>query len=366
MIIYPTIIVHVFHYISFCSGHCHTQLETQKFHLTLQMADIPDNAPAACPGTSSEAAGRSSACAGCPNQRLCASGIASGPDPAASAICERLANVKRKILILSGKGGVGKSSVSTCLSLALAFDQSRQIGLLDIDICGPSIPLMTNTLTASVHQSGAGWSPVFVTENLAVMSIGYLLSSPDEAVIWRGPKKNGMIAQFLRDVDWGPLDWLLIDCPPGTSDEHLSAARYLKPTGLDGAVLVTTPQEVALMDVRKEVNFCKKMGIPILGVVENMTDFACPSCSQSSIIFPATTGGATQLCQDMGLELLGRVTLDPLVGRALDDGLNPFEVVPNSPAVEALRVITEKLVAKLVISQDATVDPENGEMVQPK
>lgn len=329
------------------------------------MSDVPENAPSACPGTSSEAAGRAAACAGCPNQRLCASGAASGPDPAVAAIRERLSNVRQKVLVLSGKGGVGKSSVSTCLSLALAAEQSRQVGLLDIDICGPSIPLMTNTLTASVHQSGAGWSPVFVAENLAVMSIGFLLSSPDEAVIWRGPKKNGMIAQFLRDVDWGPLDWLVIDCPPGTSDEHLSAARYLKPAGLSGAILVTTPQEVALMDVRKEANFCRKTGIPILGVVENMTDFACPSCGHNSALFPATSGGAAQLCQDMGLELLGRVTLDPRVGRALDEGQNPFEEVPDSPAVQALGDIAGKLAAKLAAGATG-VDPESGEVVRDK
>ncbi len=327
-----------------------------------QMSDVPDNAPEACPGTSSEMAGRASACAGCPNQRLCASGAANAPDPAIPAIQERLAAVQRKVLVLSGKGGVGKSSVSTCLALALAGDASRQVGLLDIDICGPSVPLMTNTLTATVHQSGTGWSPVFVSENLGVMSIGYLLGSPDEAVIWRGPKKNGMIAQFLRDVDWGPLDWLVVDCPPGTSDEHLSASRYLKPAGLDGAVLVTTPQEVALMDVRKEANFCHKTGIPILGVVENMTSFACPGCGHSAKLFPATSGGAEQMCKEMGLELLGQVPLDPRVGRCLDEGQNPFEEVPDSPAVAALRQVADRLAIKLA-AVSASVDPESGEVV---
>lgn len=115
-------------------------------------------------------------------------------------------------------------------------------------------------------------------ENLSLMSIGFLLASLDDAVIWRGPKKNGLIKQFLRDVDWEELEYLLVDTPPGTSDEHLSIVQYLKPAGLTGAVIVTTPQEVSLLDVRKEITFCKKVNVPIIGVVENMSGFACPKC----------------------------------------------------------------------------------------
>jgi len=129
-----------------------------------------------------------------------------------------------------------------------------------------------------VHQSGSGWSPVFVEDNLGVMSVGFLLSSPDDAVIWRGPKKNGMIKQFLRDVDWGEVDYLIVDTPPGTSDEHLSAVQYLSAARIDGAVIITTPQEVSLQDVRKEINFCHKVKLPIIGVVENMSVFICPKC----------------------------------------------------------------------------------------
>ena len=132
-----------------------------------------------------------------------------------------------------------------------------------------------------LHATSDGWTPVYAGDNLAVVSIAFMLSSPDEAVIWRGPKKNGLIKQFLKDVAWGPLDYLVVDTPPGTSDEHLSLAQYLKATRIDGAVVLTTPQELALLDVRKEITFCRKVGIPIIGVVENMAGFVCPNCHVS-------------------------------------------------------------------------------------
>jgi Mrp family chromosome partitioning ATPase len=245
------------------------------------MENVPDNANQHCPGTQSEQAGKSSACAGCPNQQICATAPKT-TDPAIAQINERMQSVQHKLLILSGKGGVGKSTVTSQLAFAFASDPECQVGVLDIDVCGPSIPRMLGLTTEKVHQSSYGWSPVYVDENLAVMSIGFMLPGEDEAVIWRGPKKNGMIKQFLRDVDWAELDYLLVDTPPGTSDEHLSIVQYLKESGIDGAVLVTTPQEVSLQDVRKEITFCRKVGIPILGVVENMSGFVCPCCSVSA------------------------------------------------------------------------------------
>jgi len=171
--------------------------------------------------------------------------------------------------------------------------------LLDIDICGPSIPKITGVENeaVTVHPTLTGWEPAFVTENLSVMSVGFMLKNENDAVIWKGPKKNGtpsdsifptlyshrhqnpgMIKQFLRDVLWDELDYLIIDTPPGTSDEHLSIAQYLKGGQLDGAILITTPQEVSLQDVRKEINFCQKVKIPVLGVVENMSGFVCVKC----------------------------------------------------------------------------------------
>ena len=193
----------------------------------MESKDIPANAPAHCPGTDSSDAGKASACGGCPNQKICASAQPSLPDPDIPKIKETLYEVKHKILVLSGKGGVGKSTTTANLAFAFSENLNNDIGVLDIDICGPSMPRLMGVLEEQVHNSGSGWSPVFAEDNLCVMSPGFLLSSPKDAVIWRGPKKNGLIKQFLRDVDWGKLDFLLVDSPPGTSDEHLSVVKFM-------------------------------------------------------------------------------------------------------------------------------------------
>mmetsp|Transcript_49241 Transcript_49241/g.76891 ORF Transcript_49241/g.76891 Transcript_49241/m.76891 type:complete len:326 (+) Transcript_49241:35-1012(+) len=282
------------------------------------MEDVPE----ACPGTSSQDAGKASACAGCPNQKICASGEAAKPDPNIKVIAERLEGVKHKILVLSGKGGVGKSSFSAQLSMGLA-GMDRQVGVLDIDICGPSQPRMMGLNGASVHQSNLGWTPVYVDgmDNLGVVSIGFLLQNEEEAVIWRGPKKNGLIKQFLKDVYWGDeLEFLVVDCPPGTTDEHLSVTQYLSEASPSGAVIVTTPQEVSLLDVRKEINFCRKVGLPVLGVVENMAGFVCPKCNTETKIFQPSTGGAEKMCQDMGVKFLGSLPMDVDMMRSCDEG----------------------------------------------
>jgi Mrp family chromosome partitioning ATPase len=212
---------------------------------------------------------------------------------------------------------------------------------MDVDICGPSLPLMLGLADQRLHATSAGWSPLYVLDNLCAMSIGFLLPSVNDAVIWRGPKKNGLIKQFLKDVDWGELDYLVVDTPPGTSDEHLSLVQYLKESGIDGAVVVTTPQEVALQDVRKEIDFCRKVGIRILGVVENMSGFVCPTCRGESDIFIPSTGGAPQLCIETGLELLGKVPLDPRIGKACDTGVSFLDQYPDSPATTAYLDIVE-------------------------
>ncbi|KAK7076729.1 Cytosolic Fe-S cluster assembly factor nubp1 [Halocaridina rubra] len=308
------------------------------------MSSVPENAPEHCPGTNSEDAGKASACAGCPNQQICSSGATRAPDPDLDAVQERLSSVKNKILVLSGKGGVGKSTVTSMIARALALDESKEVGILDIDICGPSQPRVMGALEEKVHSSGAGWSPIYVGENLAVMSIGFLLNSKDDAVIWRGPKKNGMIKQFLRDVDWGTLDYLVVDTPPGTSDEHLSIVQYLSSSPPVAAIIVTTPQEVALLDVRKEITFCRKVNMPIIGIVENMTTFVCPKCKTETAIFPPTTGGGKQLAADSNLQLLGQLPLDPRIARSCDNGENFLTEEPTSPATASYKSVADQIV----------------------
>ena len=275
-----------------------------------QRMDVPANANSGCVGSSSEQAGKASSCAGCPNQASCAAGAGRKVDPALAEVAERMSMVKHTLLVLSGKGGVGKSTFSAQLAFELASRKGARVGLLDVDICGPSVPLMLGLVGHEVKQSGSGWSPVYVTQKkgaetadagdsagndedddddddneLGVMSIGFMLPSRDDAVIWRGPRKNALIKQFLTDVDWGELDYLVIDTPPGTSDEHISIAQYLRGSldpAKDGAVVITTPQEAAMADVRKELNFCRKVGMRVLGVVENMSGLVVPMASVST------------------------------------------------------------------------------------
>ncbi|KAI5948728.1 CFD1 [Candida theae] len=231
-----------------------------------------------------------------------------------------LNNVKHVVLILSGKGGVGKSSVTTQTALTLV-NKGFNVGVLDIDLTGPSLPRMFGVEKKQVHQSTQGWVPVQVYSksetlsggSLKLMSLGFLLGDRGNSVVWRGPKKTAMIKQFLKDVVWStdePLDYLLIDTPPGTSDEHIAIAeelRYAQP--IDGAIIVTTPQQVATADVRKEINFCKKVNFDILGVIENMSGFICPYCSECTNIF--SSGGGEQLAKQLDLRYLGNIPIDP-------------------------------------------------------
>jgi len=247
------------------------------------------------------------------------------------------------VLVLSGKGGVGKSTFTTMLAHAFALDQEAMVGVMDTDICGPSIPKMMGVEAETIHVSSSGWSPVWVSDNLGVMSVQFMLPNRDDAVIWRGPKKNGLIKQFLKDVEWGELDYLVVDTPPGTSDEHLSVNSFLKESGVDGAVLVTTPQEVSLLDVRKEIDFCRKAGIRILGLVENMSGFVCPKCTHQSQIFKPTTGGARRLAKESGIPFLGAVPLDPRIGMACDYGESFFDNFPDSPACDALKEVVARV-----------------------
>uniref|UniRef100_A0A7E5A1Y2 Cytosolic Fe-S cluster assembly factor NUBP1 homolog n=1 Tax=Panagrellus redivivus TaxID=6233 RepID=A0A7E5A1Y2_PANRE len=311
------------------------------------MADVPENANESCPGTGSENAGKSGACAGCPNQGVCASGE-TPVDPDLESIKFRMSAIKHKVLVLSGKGGVGKSSITTNLAYALAADPNRTVGVLDIDICGPSQPRMFGVEGQQVQSSASGWSPVYVQENLCVMSIAFLLEDRNNAVIWRGPRKFNLIKQFLKDVNWEELDYLVVDTPPGTSDEHISLVQLLLQAGvIDGAIIVTTPQEVALLDVRKEISFCKKTTVPILGVVENMSYHVCTHCGGENVIFPPTTGGATQMCKELDLDLLTQLPHDTKLTNVLDDGKEVFaQKYADSELAKKFARLAEQIVEK--------------------
>lgn len=302
--------------------------------------DAPE--PEHCPGPESEMAGKADACQTCENKDICES-LPKGPDPDIPLITENLSGIKHKILVFSGKGGVGKSTFTTMLSWALSADENLQVGAMDLDICGPSLPHMLGCTDEVVHESNTGWTPVYVAENLAAMSIQFMLPEDDSAVIWRGNKKNLLIKKFLKDVVWDDLDYLVVDTPPGTSDEHISINKYMKESGIDGALVVTTPQEVALLDVRKEIDFCRKAGINILGLVENMSGFVCPNCKGESQIFKPTTGGGEALCKELGIKFLGSVPLDPRIGRCSDEGESFLDEFPDSPATLAVLNVVEEL-----------------------
>jgi ATP-binding protein involved in chromosome partitioning len=245
-------------------------------------------------------------------------------------IRRRMAQIKHKLLVLSGKGGVGKSTVAVNLAISLSL-AGKRTGLLDIDIHGPSVPKILNLEGKMVQARADAILPVEVGANLKVMSIGFLLPSPDEAVIWRGPMKYQMIKQFLKDVEWGELDFLVIDSPPGTGDEPLAIVQLLE--NADGAVVVTTPQEVALSDVRKSITFCRSLHLPVLGVLENMSGFICPRCGERIDIFKA--GGGENLATTMNVPFLGRIPIDPQIVEACDSGQPYVDKYRQSQAARA-------------------------------
>lgn len=261
------------------------------------------------------------------------------------ASLDNLAGVKHIILVLSGKGGVGKSTTATqiCLGLRAA---GKKVGLLDVDLCGPSIPKMLNVEGSDIHQSSQGWIPVYADQEqrLGVMSIGFLLGNNDEAVVWRGPKKTAMIKQFLTDVYWQDLDYLIIDTPPGTSDEHISVVENIKQYKPDGAVLVTTPQAVSVGDVRRELTFCKKTKIPVLGIVENMSGFVCPHCSECTNVF--SKGGGEALAQQFNVPFLGCIPLDPQLAQSLDAGQSFVDMFPKSATKDAVVNIVSQIMTR--------------------
>jgi len=251
---------------------------------------------------------------------------------------ETLKKIKNRLLVFSGKGGVGKSTVAANLGLAIA-KKGKRVGLIDVDIHGPNLAKMLGVegkrLSASKEKK---IQPVPITDNLSLVSMAFLLESPDLPVIWRGPLKMKIIQQFLGDVDWGALDWLIIDSPPGTGDEPLSVAQLIPATG---AIIVTTPQEVSLLDSRKAINFARKLNLDIIGIIENMSGLICPHCGEKIELFKV--GGGERTAKEMGVPFLGRVPIEPGIVESGDSG-KPFVLNnPESEAGKAFMKIVEKI-----------------------
>lgn len=253
-------------------------------------------------------------------------------------LVNNLKKIKHKLFVLSGKGGVGKSTVSVNLALALS-EKGYYVGLLDSDLHGPSIPKMLGVEDSKPEPVETGFNPVLISPHLKVMSIGFLLQDKDSPVIWRGPLKMGAIKQFIGDCNWGELDYLIVDLPPGTGDEPLSIAQLIPHS--DGAIIVTTPQDIALVSVRKSINFVKKMNMKIIGIIENMSGFNCPYCGKSIEIFK--TGGGLKASKDFNLPFLGKVPLDSKIVIAGDSG-EPFIIKnKNSDSAKAFIKIVKNI-----------------------
>jgi ATP-binding protein involved in chromosome partitioning len=267
--------------------------------------------------------------------------------------------VKHVVLVLSGKGGVGKTTIAVNLAVALAT-HGYKTGLLDLDIHGPDVPKMLGLEGARmVAYPGTGIEPVKSRENLSVVSMEFLLDSPSSAVIWRGPMKMGAIHQFLEDVRWGDLDFLVVDLPPGTGDEALTIAQIAP--RISGVVIVTTPQEVSILDITKAVHFAQRLDLPVLGIIENMSGLVCPDCGRQIDLFGS--GGGKRAAEELGVPFLGSIPLDPEMSRAGDEG-RPYILTSEGegephPAKARLYEIMENLVK--VVGEEETEKGKKSE-----
>lgn len=250
------------------------------------------------------------------------------------AIAKRMARIKNIVLVMSGKGGVGKTTVAVNLSIALAMS-GKSVGLMDIDIHGPNVPKMIGVPKSRVYMEDKTILPLSILPKLKAMSVAFFLEKDTDAVIWRGPMKMGLIKQFLKDVDWGDLDYLIIDAPPGTGDEPLSIVQLID--NLDGALIVTTPQDMSLVDVKKSITFCRQLHINVLGIVENMSGFICPHCNKKVDIFKS--GGGEQLATEMNVDFLGRVPIDQEIVQQSDRGKSVLIKSPDGTIAKAFKGI---------------------------
>jgi len=260
------------------------------------------------------------------------------------SIEERLRSVKHKIMVVSGKGGVGKSFITSSLALATAI-KGRSVGVLDADIHGPSIPKILGINKPLVYADEQGIYPAIGPLNMKVISVQFFLPEEDTPIIWRGPLKGRLIGEFLSKVVWGPLDYLYIDLPPGTGDEALSVAQYIK--GISGAVIITIPSDLSRVVVKKAIRFCKELKIPILGIIENMSGFTCPKCGTTYELFGS--GAGVRIANEVEVPYLGSIPLDPRISECNDNG-EPFVIkYPDTQATKAIKEIIEKIIKTLEV-----------------
>jgi len=261
---------------------------------------------------------------------------------------ERMKNISHKLLVLSGKGGVGKSTVAVNMAVALA-DAGMKVGLLDADLHGPSIPTLLGLQDQHAAMTEGGLiHPVEVTDHLKVISIAFLLRSGNDAVIWRGPLKFSAIRQLLRDVDWGELDYLVVDSPPGTGDEPLSVAQLVGSPS--SAIIVTTPQTIAISDVRRCITFCSRLTLDVIGIVENMSGLVCPHCREDINLF--SIGGGEVLAWELGIPFLGRIPIDPEVVISGDSGQPFVQSALENPATIAFSEVVQAVLKRTQKSDD--------------
>lgn len=259
-------------------------------------------------------------------------------DEQTARIDERMSLIKRKIVVMSGKGGVGKTTVTVNIASALR-DMGCSVGILDCDIHGPNVAKMLGVKDAELYSpDGKTMLPIETDNGIKVMSLAFALPDPDDAIIWRGAMKMGVIRQFLGDTEWGTLDYLIIDTPPGTGDEQLTVVQSIN--DLTGAIIVTTPQEVAILDSRRSVTFARKCGIPIIGVIENMSGLKCPNCGTEIPVFGKN--GGKNMALEMNTPFLGSIPMELELMESEDKGEDWVKETTH-PSVQKIREIAEKL-----------------------
>ena len=259
---------------------------------------------------------------------------------------ERMSKIRYKIIVISGKGGVGKTTVAVNLAYGLAL-KGQKTGILDVDIHGPNIAKMLGIEHARLVSSDAGIEPVEVLPNLKAVSLALIGENQDQPVIWRGPLKMGVIKQFLSDVNWGNLDYLIIDSPPGTGDEPLSVCQLIP--DINGAIVVTTPQDVAVLDSRKSVLFAKELKVHIVGIIENMSGFICPYCGREIDLFGM--GGGEKAANDLKVPFLGRVPVELEMVKSGDSGEPFIQFKKETETAKIIDGIINKIIDFLNINE---------------